>query len=133
MFSIEQIKDTAREYAYSLQSKDMAMSLGCETIEDVEYQEMIGALPAGTADSLSMYGDMPSFLEKQRLTALRDFLFVENDYITEEQLADSYTYPQLLRDCLSQQDPEVVSEYLLFEAEALAPLMEEDEDDSDLY
>jgi hypothetical protein len=132
MFTAEQIKDTARQYAYSLHSKDMAMSLGCETIEDVEYQEMIGALPAGTSDNLSMYGDMPSRVDKQRHELLRDFLFVDNEYIDEEQLAESFESPHFLQVWLSKQGPEVMAEYIRLESEVLDTYFDEENED-DLY
>ena len=128
MFTLEQMNEVARGYAYALHDRDRAESLGCRTIEDVEYQELIGALPAGTADSLSMYGNMPTRLDADRQELLRDFLFVEKDLIDEDQLIASYQNPEVLNRFLAQQDSEVIEEFMLREVELISDYEESDYD-----
>ena len=97
----------------SYQSLDYynAISHGCTTIEDVETAELIGVLPGGSTNELQDL--FPTRRELKEQEILRDYLWVEHEYITESQLSDSYDYPDLLQRFLSKQEPEVIADYYL--------------------
>lgn len=90
---------------------DLALSHGCQTIEDVEAAELSGVLPGGCTQELDHL--FPTDEEFILYKALREFLFVENDFITEAQLVDSYDFPDLLRSYLSDLGTDVVSYFFL--------------------
>ena len=95
----------------SYQSLDYnsAISNGCRTIEDVEEAELLGVLPGGATEELQDY--FPTEEEEHLNQALRDYLFVENEYITEAELVESYDYPHLLRYKLSELGTDVSSDF----------------------
>lgn len=106
-------EDFAAQLADESYATSMANSQGCSTIEDVEEAELIGALPAGTTEILAGNPSFPSEKEVLFHSALRDFLWVENDFIDESELAESYDNPSLLEYALASLKPEEQKSFML--------------------
>ena len=104
----------AAQLADESYATSMAHSQGCSTIEEVEVAELVGALPAGTTEILAGSPSFPSKQEVDFFSALRDFLWVENEFITEQELADSYDNPKLLEYALTDQSPEDQKSFMNF-------------------
>ena len=86
-----------------------AITHGCKTIEDVEDAELLGVLPGGATEELQ--GLFPTEEEYVTDQVLRDYLFAENEFITEEELAESYDNPALLRRVLMSLEPARILEF----------------------
>jgi hypothetical protein len=93
----------------------LAIQHDCQTIEDVEEAELLGILPGGATEELEDL--FPT--EEELLTdkALREYLFVENEFMTEEELAESHEYPPLLKGILMSRTPEEIQGFYAFLAE----------------
>ena len=104
----------AAELADESYATSMAYSQGCSTIEEVEEAELIGALPAGTTEILAGSPSFPSQKEVDFHSALRDFLWVEHEFITEDELAESYDNPRLLELALASLKPEEQKSFMSF-------------------
>lgn len=80
-----------------------AINHGCKTIEDVEDAELLGILPGGATEELQdLFPTEEEYVTDQ---ALRDYLFVENEFLTEEELSESYDNPSLLKRVLLSLEP----------------------------
>ena len=89
-----------------------AITHGCKTIEDVEDAELLGILPGGATEELQEL--FPTEEEYVTDQALRDYLFVVNEFITEEELVESYDNPALLRRSLMTLEPAQIYEFYTF-------------------